>query len=102
MQFAQLKRRQFITLLGGAAAAWPLAAYAQQTGNKVWRIGWLAAIYVPNFYAAFVQAMRELGYVEGKDFVIELRSFEGNYARIPEITMELVRLNVDIIVTAAS
>jgi putative tryptophan/tyrosine transport system substrate-binding protein len=87
-----VQRREFISFLGGAAAAWPLAARAQQTGNKVWRIGWLAGIYVPNFYAAFVQALRELGYVEGKDFVIELRSFEGNYERIPEITMELVRL----------
>jgi putative ABC transport system substrate-binding protein len=95
-----MKRRKFITLLGGAAA-WPLAAQAQQTG-KVWRVGWLAAVHVPAFRAAFVQGMQELGYVEGKDFVIELRSAEGNYERIPEVAAELMRLKVDIIVTAMS
>ena len=67
-----MKRRAFIPLLGGAAAAWPLAARAQQTG-KVWRIGFVAggARPVPlemSAYAGFLQGMRELGYVEGRDF----------------------------------
>jgi putative ABC transport system substrate-binding protein len=104
MHFHQLKRREFITLLGGAAAAWPLAARAQQTG-KVWRIGFLSAVArsaASGSYASFVQGMRELGYVEGKDFVIEWRSVEGKYERFPEIAEELVRLKVDVFVTGVT
>jgi ABC-type uncharacterized transport system substrate-binding protein len=96
-----MKRREFLGVLGGAVAAWPLAARAQQTG-KVWRVGWLASVQVPGFRGAFAQGMRELGYAEGKDFVIELRSVEGNYERIPEVAAELARLKVDVIVTALS
>ena len=95
-----MRRREFITLLG-STAAWPLAARAQQAG-RVWRVGWLAAFDVPAFRTAFVQGMQELGYVEGKDFVIDLRSAESNYERIPEVAAELVRLKVDVIVTAMS
>ena len=96
-----MRRRDFITAIAGCALAWPTAARAQQA-VKVWRIGWLAATHVPGFHAAFVQGMRELGYVEGKDFVIEFRSVEGNYERIPEVAAELARLKVDVIVTAMS
>ena len=98
-----MKRREFITLLGGATA-WPLAARAQQAG-KLWRIGWLGGTSrstVSGLLAAFVKGMRELGYVEEKDFVIEWRSVEGKYERLPEIVAELVRLKVDIIATALS
>jgi putative ABC transport system substrate-binding protein len=97
------RRRDFITLLGGAAAAWPTAAQAQQAG-KVWRIGWLGVVSretLAPIYTAFQQGMRELGCVEGKDFVSELRSVEGNYERLPEIAAELVQLKVDVIVTGA-
>ena len=79
-------RRAFITLLGGAAA-WPLAARAQQTG-KVWRIGFLSAqprAGSGSVYAGFQQGMRELGYVEGQDFVSEWRSADGKYERLPEL-----------------
>src|SRR6516164_2534644 len=103
MQFDQLRRRAFITLLGGAAA-WPLAARAQQPA-KVWRIGFLSAVTrsaASGSYASFVQGMRELGYVEGKDFVIEWRSVEGKYERFPEIAAELVRLKVDVFVTGVT
>jgi ABC-type uncharacterized transport system substrate-binding protein len=99
-----VRRRDFISLLGGAAAAWPLAARAQQAG-KVWRIGFLSGASrsaVSGSYDALVQAMHELGYVEGKDFIIEWRSVEGRYERIPEIAAELVRLKVDVIVTGLS
>src|SRR5215467_7760047 len=97
-------RRQFIILLGGTAAAWPLAARAQQAG-KVWRIGYLSAVSRESSsrsYAALQQGMRELGYVEGKDFVIEWRSVEGKYERFPEIVTELVRLKLDVIVTGVT
>jgi putative ABC transport system substrate-binding protein len=98
-----MRRRTFITLLGGAAA-WPLAARAQQAG-KVWRIGFLSAVSRESSfrsYAALQQGMRELGYVEGKDFVIEWRSVEGKYERFPEIVGELVRLKLDVIVTGVT
>jgi ABC-type uncharacterized transport system substrate-binding protein len=94
-----MRRREFIKLVGGAAA-WPLAARAQQ--RKVWRIGFVAAVSREQFsrlYAGFQQGMRELGYVEGKDFVSEIRSVEGRYERFPDIAADLVGLNVDIIVT---
>jgi putative ABC transport system substrate-binding protein len=96
-----MKRRDFIALMGGAAAL-PVAAHAQQSG-KEWRIGYLSGVSrsaASDAYAAFVQGMGELGYVEGKDFVIEWRSVEGKYERIPEIATELVELKVDVIVTA--
>jgi putative ABC transport system substrate-binding protein len=99
-----MKRREFITLLGGAAAAWPLAAHTQQAG-KVWRIGILTGASPSDFSelgAAFVQGMRDLGYVEGRDFVVETRSVEGKYERFPEVAAEFVRLNVDVIVTATT
>jgi putative ABC transport system substrate-binding protein len=98
-----MKRREFIALVGGAAA-WPLAARAQQAG-KVWRIGILTGASPSDFSelgAAFVQGMRELGYVEGRDFVLETRSVEGKYERFPEVASEFVRLNVDVIVTATT
>ena len=98
-----MKRREFITLLGGSAA-WPLAARAQQPG-KVRRMGLLAGAsrsVASGNYAGFVQGMRELGYVEEKDYVIDWRSVEASYERIPEIVAELVGLNLDIIITALS
>jgi putative ABC transport system substrate-binding protein len=98
-----MKRREFITVLGGAVA-WPLAASAQQAG-KVWRIAYLAGVSrsaASGSYAAFVEGMRELGYIEGKDFVIEWRSVEGRYERFPEMAAELVRLKVDIFVTGVT
>jgi putative ABC transport system substrate-binding protein len=101
MHLHRVRRREFITLVGGAAA-WPLAARAQQPG-KVWRIGMLSAVSASTFsglYAAFLRGMREQGYLEGKDFVVEWRSAQGKYERFSEIAAEFVRLNVDVIVTA--
>jgi putative tryptophan/tyrosine transport system substrate-binding protein len=98
-----MRRREFIALIG-AAAAWPLTARAQQTAN-VWRIGFLSAVArsaASGSYASFVQGMRELGHVEGKDFVIEWRSVEGKYERFPELAAELVRLKVDVFVTGVT
>jgi putative tryptophan/tyrosine transport system substrate-binding protein len=103
MRFNQLVRREFITLLGGAAA-WPLAARAQQPG-KLPTIGFLgtttASAWGP-WTAAFVQRLRELGWIEGRTIAIEYRWAEGRTERYAEITAEFVRLKVDVIVTAGN
>jgi len=95
------RRRHFITLLGGAAAAWPLAARAQQAG-KVPTIGFLgtttASAWGP-WTAAFVQRLRELGWIEGRNLAIEYRWADGRTGRFTEIAAEFVRLKVDVIVT---
>jgi putative ABC transport system substrate-binding protein len=94
-------RRTFITLLGGAAT-WPLAARAQQQAGKVWRVGMLetvsATLNAANFNA-FTRVMRDLGYVERENLVIEYRSADGSAERFPDLANELVRLSVDLIVT---
>jgi putative ABC transport system substrate-binding protein len=95
-----MKRREFITLLGGAAA-WPLAARAQQAG-KVPRIGFLG-LASPSTFASrlegFRLGLRDFGYVEGTNITIEYRWAEGRYERLPELAAELVRSNVELIVT---
>jgi putative tryptophan/tyrosine transport system substrate-binding protein len=101
-----MKRREFITLVGGAAAGWPLAARAQQP-DRVRRIGFLGGGERPlsfesSFYGGLLQGLRELGYVEGRDFVIEWRFSEGRHELIPALAAELVRSKVDIIVLATS
>jgi putative ABC transport system substrate-binding protein len=101
MRFDHLRRREFIALLGGAAA-WPLASRAQQTG-KVWRVGFLAGGTRPveiasSPYAGFLHGMRELGYVEDRDFVMEWRFAETRPDLFPALASELVRLKVDLIV----
>jgi putative ABC transport system substrate-binding protein len=100
MQFGQLKRRDFITVLGGAAA-WPLAARAQQAA-KIARIGFLGATTpagIESRLERFRAGLRDLAYVEGKNILIDFRWAEGNYARLAEYAAELVRLRVDILVT---
>jgi len=99
-----MKRREFITLLGGVATVWPLAARAQQRG-KLWRIGWITGASpeaVSGLHGSFLQGMRDLGYVEGQDFVLEARFAHGKYEQFPEIVAEFVRLNLDVIVTGTT
>jgi putative ABC transport system substrate-binding protein len=95
-----MKRREFITLLGGAAA-WPLPVRAQQRA-KVAHIGYLGLVsaswHTPRV-TAFRAGLRDLGYAEGKDIVIEFRWAEGRYDQLPALAAELVRLDVDVIVT---
>jgi ABC-type uncharacterized transport system substrate-binding protein len=95
-----MKRRSFITLLG-SAAAWPLAARAQQPG-KLPTIGFLG-VSTPSAFgqwvAAFVQRLRELGWIEGRTVAIEYRWAEGHSERYAEIAAELVQLKVNVIVT---
>jgi ABC-type uncharacterized transport system substrate-binding protein len=99
-----MRRRKFITLLGGTAATWPLAARAQMQ-RKMARIGYLGAgtrTVIPNPREAFLQGLRDLGYVEGQNFVLVDRYAEGQQERLPELAVELVRLEVDIIVAPTS
>jgi len=95
-----MKRRDFITLLS-SAAAWPVAARAQQPG-RVWRIGVLEtvsqALNTTNM-DAFQQGLRALGYVEGQNYALEYRSSDGDDDRFLDLATELVRLDVDLIVT---
>ena len=86
-----MKRREFITLLGGAAAAWPLAARAQQT-KKIYRVGflWDGPTVFPDALEAFRQGLRDLGYVEGRTLIVEYRWAEGKPEKIREMADELV------------
>ena len=100
-----MKRREFITLLGGAAA-WPMAARAQQV-SKLPTIGFLGAgsgsdLVWKDWTSAFVQRLRELGWVEGRNVVIEYRWGDGRAERYADLAAEFVRLQVDVIVTSGS
>ncbi|MGH8672938.1 MAG: ABC transporter substrate-binding protein [Burkholderiales bacterium] len=101
-----ISRRQTILALGAGALATPLSSFAQQSA-KVRRIGYLAlrsrsTLANPEpFYDAFTQGMRELGYVEGKNLVIEWRFADGKSERLPDLAAELVRMKVELIVTHA-
>ncbi|MBO0757156.1 MAG: ABC transporter substrate-binding protein [Bradyrhizobiaceae bacterium] len=102
-----MKRREFVALLGGAATAsafHSLSTWAQPPA-KTWRIGFIVggeASPTESPYNGFAQGMREHGYAEGKDFVIEWRSALGHYDRFPVAARELIRLNVDVIVLSTS
>src|SRR3989475_3939262 len=99
---AKVKRREFIALIGGAAAAaWPLAARAQQVG-KLPTIGLLGATTPAaqsQLTAAFVRRLRELGWIEGRTVAIEYRWAEGRSERFAQFAAEFVRLKVDVILT---
>jgi putative ABC transport system substrate-binding protein len=95
----QMKRREFITLLG--AASWPLAAHAQRSGRMV-RVGMLTTANPRStpFFQAFEQRLRELGYIDGQNIIIEFRNAEGEVDRLPDLAADLVRRDVDLVVTA--
>jgi len=95
-----MRRRDFVTVLAGAAVSWPLAARAQQSA-KIARIGWMSrgnASAPDGTMNAFRQGMRELGYAEGQGFVIEPRYADGKAEVMPAQAAELERLGVDVII----
>jgi putative ABC transport system substrate-binding protein len=99
-------RRKLVMGLGASVFVAPIGSFAQQQG-KIWRVGFLSQRRVEisdsdYYYGPFRQGMRELGYVEGQNLVIEWRSAEGNNERLPGLAAELVNLKVDVIVTAAT
>src|SRR5687768_12007901 len=99
-----MKRREFITLIGGAAAVWPLAAHAQQV-TKVPRIGLVSPFFPSDtalWHKAFLQGLNHLGWVEGRTIVVEYRYAEGKIDRLPELIADLVRRKVDLIVTSVT
>jgi putative ABC transport system substrate-binding protein len=102
-----MKRRDFITLLGGAAAAWPLAARAQQAASTVRRIGLLLpgnarTTVVRGQLEAFRQGLKEYGWVEGQNIIVEYSFAEGREDALPAIAAELARLRLDVIVAEST
>src|SRR4249920_1401020 len=90
-----MRRREFITLFGGAAATWPLAASAQQPAGRVYRVGYLAIASLGqqlNLIKAFEEGLQSLGYRVGENVVIEYRSVNGVIEQLPAIAGDLVRL----------
>jgi putative ABC transport system substrate-binding protein len=100
-----MRRREFITLLGGAAATWPLAAPAQQPAGRVFRVGYLTIASREqqlHLITAFEEGLRSLGYRVGENVVIEYRFADGELERLPALAADLVRLGVDVIVTGVN
>jgi putative tryptophan/tyrosine transport system substrate-binding protein len=102
-----MQRRDFITLLGGATAIWPLPALAQQPPGNVWRVGWLSPVFADTLFdreiiEAFRAEMRELGYVEGNNLIVDSRFGEGHIERLPSLISELIALRPDVIVAFAT
>jgi putative ABC transport system substrate-binding protein len=99
-----MRRREFVSLIGGAAAVWPLAARAQQTTSR--SIGWFSlrsadTATEQGILVSFRQGLGQAGYVEGRNLVIEFRFADGQYDRLPALAADLVRRRVDVIVTTA-
>jgi putative ABC transport system substrate-binding protein len=92
-----VRRREFITLLGGAAAAWPLAAHAQEPARKIVKLGFLQAFRNENT-VAFVQGLRSAGYIEGQNASVAARFYGSMPDRILEVANELVSLQCDVII----
>jgi putative ABC transport system substrate-binding protein len=97
MQFDQLKRRDFITLLGGAASVWPVAAWAQQRPMPL--IGLLSGIAPGKYVSDFLQGLKEAGFIEGQNVAVEYRFASGQYDKLPGLATELTDKKVAVIAT---
>src|SRR6478752_4706486 len=100
-----MQRREFIMLVGGAAATWPLAARAQQPAGRVYRVGYVSTgsrEQTLPFIKAFEEGLRSLGYRVGENVTIEYRFADGQMERLPALAADLVRLGVDIIVATSN
>jgi putative ABC transport system substrate-binding protein len=95
-----MRRREFITLLGGAAATWPLAARAQQPMPVIGFLGGGNAVGGKRFIQAFHDGLREMGYIEGQNVAIEYRFAEDRVERVPELVADLIRRRVSVICTS--
>src|SRR5262245_44586322 len=97
-----MRRREFITLLGGAAAVWPLAGFAQTLARPV--VCWLVAgskAGTERVFDGFLQGMRDLGYAEGQNWTFEVRYADGDQPRAQSLAEELVRIRPDVLVSGA-
>src|SRR5262245_25589195 len=99
MRFDQLKRRELITLLGGAAAAWPLTARGQQAMPVVGLVGGRSAEANVRAVAAFRKALNKTGYVEGQNVTVEYHWLDGKYDRLPSLMSDFVHRRVAVIAT---
>lgn len=102
-----MKRREFIGVIGGTTIAWPLIALAQQSSGKLWRVAYLYPGTIENppdraLFDVFRAEMRELGYIEGKNLVIDNRDAGGEAERLPSMVSELIALRPDVIVAIAT
>jgi putative ABC transport system substrate-binding protein len=95
-----MRRRDFIVLAGSGMAAGPFRALAQQPG-KTWRMGFIAQGY-EKFYDALFEELRDFGYIEGRNLIVERRYAEGRAERFQEFASEMVRLKVDIIIVTTT
>ena len=95
-----MRHREFVTLVSGGLVAWPLVARAQPSG-KIWRIGFIAHRY-EEFYDPLFQGLRDLGYTEGQNLVVERRYAEGRVERFKEFAAEMVQLKVDLIIVVTT